>query len=233
VWRERRKSERLLLNILPASIARRLKQREKHIADHFEEASVVFIDIAEFTIFSRENEPERVVEMLNNIYTAFDKIAAKHNLEKIKTIGDCYMAAAGVPLPRADHAASAARFALEAMALFSNGEAFKDGHAKDVSAAGTGAATVMQFRCGIDCGPVVAGVIGEKKFIYDLWGDTVNTAYRMEEYGENGRIHVTGRFRTCIEGQGGLPDTAFVERGIVDIKGKGRMSTWYMSEKNN
>ena len=162
VWHERGKSEKLLLNILPKKIAKRLKKKEKYIADKFSEASVVFIDQVDFTQFSRGADPERIVEVLNKIYTIFDKIAAKHGLEKIKTIGDCYMAASGIPETRADRAEAALNFSIEAM------KALKDYD--------TGDGTLLNFRCGLDCGPVVAGVIGEKKFIYDLWGDTVNTA---------------------------------------------------------
>jgi adenylate cyclase len=232
VWHERRKSEKLLLNILPESIAVRLKKKEKYIADHFEEASVVFVDISQFTLFSRHNEPERVVEVLNTIYTEFDKIAAKYKLEKIKTIGDCYMAAAGVPFPFQDHATAAACFAVEAMHVFSKngdgetGSIIQYHPSKDSK---DGLSLSVQFRCGIDCGPVVAGVIGENKFIYDLWGDTVNTAFRMEEYGEAGKIQVTERFRKTILNTGKCSEAGFVERGELEIKGKGTMKTWYMS----
>ncbi|MFH1052446.1 MAG: adenylate/guanylate cyclase domain-containing protein [bacterium] len=232
IWWERRKSEKLLLNVLPKSIASRLKTKKKSIADNFESASIVFIDIAHFTFLSKDAKPERVVEVLNNIYTIFDHIAEKYGLEKIKTIGDCYMAAAGVPLKRDDHAEIAANFALEAM--------------KKMEGYDTGDGTILHFRCGIDCGPIVAGVIGEKKFIYDLWGDTVNTASRMEQYGEAGKIHVTKRFKNKLEikansrrqtadrnlviSQQSTVDRnfKFEERGEIEIKGKGMMKTYFL-----
>jgi class 3 adenylate cyclase len=224
---EREESEKLLLNILPSLIATRLKEGETTIADYFDSASVIFIDQVEFTKQSKDSTPEHVVEVLNKIYTEFDKIAQKYGLEKIKTIGDCYMAASGIPVPRADHAESVAQFAIEAMLKM-----------KDYD---TGDGTKVNFRCGIDCGPVVAGVIGEKKFIYDLWGDTVNTASRMEEYGESGRIQVTERFKdhltmNLFKGVENIyPDSTlesplvkFEERGELKIKGKGIMKTYFL-----
>jgi len=218
LW-ERRKSEKLLLNILPKAIAKRLKSREKSIADSFDSASIVFIDIAQFTEISKDATPERIVAVLNQIYTEFDHIAEKHGLEKIKTIGDCYMAASGVPQPREDHAEAAANFAIEAMGKL-NGYITGDG-------------TLIQFRCGIDCGPIVAGVIGEKKFIYDLWGDTVNTASRMEEYGESGKIHCTERYFSKLINDNSEWKSKFMERGSIRVKGIGMMKTYFLvnSEK--
>jgi class 3 adenylate cyclase/tetratricopeptide (TPR) repeat protein len=217
VWTERRKSEKLLLNVLPKSIASRLKSKENLIADRYESASIVFIDIVQFTLMSRNVDPDTIVELLNNIYTTFDSIAEKHGLEKIKTIGDCYMAVAGAPIPMKDHAHSAAKFALEAMDKI-RGVACKDG-------------SLLEFRCGIDCGPIIAGIIGRKKFIYDLWGDAVNTASRMEEYGEPGKIQVTDRFRETLSLDGMTSKVDFVERGEVDIKGKGLMTTYFLEKK--
>jgi class 3 adenylate cyclase/tetratricopeptide (TPR) repeat protein len=217
IWTERRKSERLLLNVLPKTIASRLKSRESLIADRYEAASIVFIDIVQFTLLSRNVTPDAIVELLNNVYTAFDTIAEKHGLEKIKTIGDCYMAVAGAPVPRADHAEAAARFAIEAMEKI-KGVTCKDG-------------TSLEFRCGIDCGPIIAGIIGRKKFIYDLWGDAVNTASRMEEYGVTGRIQVTDRFREAISVDGMRSKLHFEERGEIDIKGKGLMTTYFLENK--
>jgi tetratricopeptide (TPR) repeat protein len=244
---EREKSDSLLHNILPPPIALRLKEGESTIADHFDEASVIFLDISHFTHLSKDSSPEKVVGVLNKIYTEFDKIAEKHGLEKIKTIGDCYMAASGVPTQRDDHAEAAALFAIEAMkvAQMTETSMFSDKHEGKIL-----------FRCGIDCGPIVGGVIGEKKFIYDLWGDTVNTASRMEEYGEPGRIQVTERFfRKLYSGNGELISGVeslgigygvlgmeekkviiysktkfrFEERGEIEIKGKGKMRTYFMS----
>jgi class 3 adenylate cyclase/tetratricopeptide (TPR) repeat protein len=214
IWIARRKSEKLLLNVLPKTIAKRLKSKENPIADKFESASIVFIDIAHFTYLSKYAKPERIVEVLNNIYTTFDQIAEKYGLEKIKTIGDCYMAASGVPIIRDDHAEVAMNFALEAM--------------KKMEGYDTGDGTILNFRCGIDCGPIVAGVIGEKKFIYDLWGDTVNTASRMEEFGVPGKIQVTERFKKKLEIRNEKLGIKFEERGEIDIKGKGKMKTYFL-----
>lgn len=147
--------------------------------------------------------------MLNGVYTEFDHIASKYGLEKIKTIGDCYMAASGIPVINKNHAKLTAKFALEAM--------------KKVNGFKIDEEIELLFKVGIDCGPVVAGVIGEKKFIYDLWGDTVNTANRMQEYSEPGKIQVTDRFREKL-----IQEFSLVERGEIDIKGKGLMKTYYL-----
>ncbi|MBM2813593.1 MAG: adenylate/guanylate cyclase [Ignavibacteria bacterium] len=142
--------------------------------------SIIFIDLAGFTSYSNNKSASEVLQTLNGFFLIIDNMVKKYGLEKIKTIGDGYMVASGLPEPQKDHAFTALMFASEAM------EMLKDYNTVD--------GTILQFRCGIDCGPVVAGVIGEHKFIYDVWGDTVNTAARMEEYGEPGRIQVTERF---------------------------------------
>mgnify|MGYP000934326844 CR=1 FL=1 len=214
IQREVEKSNKLLLNVLPKPIADRLKRGETPIADHFEEASVVFIDIVDFTIKSSGAAPERIVEVLNKIYTEFDQIAKKHGLEKIKTIGDCYMAASGIPEPRKDFAEASANFAIEAMEKM-NGFDTSDG-------------TIINFRCGLDCGPVVAGVIGEHKFIYDVWGDTVNTAARMQEYSELGKIQVTERFIQNLRKTNEEIHYSYEERGEIEVKGKGMMKTFFL-----
>ena len=215
IAKERKKSEQLLLNILPGKIAERLKRKEHPIADHFSGASVMFIDMADFTSFSADRDPKELVGMLNDIFTQFDVIAEKHGLEKIKTIGDCYMAVSGLPQPRRDHAIAAADMALEVKEHVKNYKT-KDG-------------TEVRFRIGLDCGPVVAGVIGSKKFIYDLWGDAVNTASRMESTGVVGEIHCTENFKQAVTN---MSDEAgkyvFVTRGMVEIKGKGKMQTWLL-----
>lgn len=205
---QRRKSEKLLLNILPEKIAKRLKKNEKNIADRFEEVSIIFVDIVGFTLYSRGTEPEKVVTALNDIFTRFDMLSMKHGLEKIKTIGDCYMAVAGLPEPNANHAHSTALFALEAKDLMHN-YTTPDGHR-------------LQFRIGIDSGPVVAGVIGDSKFSYDLWGDAVNMASRMESTGLPNEIQITENFMKKIQGKG----IKFQERGKVEIKGKGLITTY-------
>jgi class 3 adenylate cyclase len=239
-YRERRKSEKLLLNILPAKISKRLKRKEKRIAEHFSEASIVFIDVVEFTKMSSNSEPEEIVELLNEIFTEFDALARKYGLEKIKTIGDCYMAVAGVPEPRADHAEAASRFAIEAMNLSRAHTTHP--HAGEEGLPEDSFVEKVSFRCGIDCGPVVAGVIGEHKFIYDIWGDAVNTASRMEEYGVPGKVQVTERFKATVERIPFNPPLKsegvetvgfnFTERGEIEIKGKGSMKTWFLGNKD-
>jgi class 3 adenylate cyclase len=214
IYRQRKRSEKLLLNILPAAIAKRLKAKEHPIADHFEEASVVFIDIVGFTKISSDVKAERIVEALNIIFTKFDEIAAKYKLEKIKTIGDSYMAVTGVPLPDSEHAKNMAKFALEVKTEMHNYRTEDN--------------TLIQFRLGIDCGEVIAGVIGSNKFIYDLWGDTVNTASRMESNGSPDEIHVTESFRDTL-----ADSFLFEERGEIAIKGKGTMKTYYLTGEKN
>lgn len=211
IARERRRSENILLNILPEKIAERLKKREHPIADYFENASILFIDMAGFTSFADGRDPKDVVNILNNVFTEFDRLADKHGLEKIKTIGDCYMAVSGLPEPNPQHAESAAEMAIEIKSEMSKYKA-DDG-------------TPITFRMGLDCGPVVAGVIGRRKFIYDLWGDTVNTASRMETTGIAGEIHCSDRFKKQIEGK-----YKFTSRGTIEVKGKGQMETWLMME---
>jgi len=170
--------------------------------------------MVDFTKKSSDATAKRVVEVLNVLYSKLDQITKKHGLEKIKTIGDCYMAAAGIPIHDPENTSKAVKFALEAM--------------KEIKDFNTGDGTLLNFRCGIDCGPVVAGVIGEHKFIYDIWGDTVNTAARMEEYSEPGKIQVTERFKDVVN----LSDTEhlmkFEERGEIEIKGKGLMRTYFL-----
>ncbi|MDB5882044.1 MAG: hypothetical protein JWP43_1922 [Ramlibacter sp.] len=207
---ERARSDRLLLNILPASIAERLKASPDSIADHSAEVTVLFADLVGFTALSAAKSPQDLVRLLDRIFTDFDALAAQHGLEKIKTIGDAYMAAAGLPQPRPDHAAAAAQMArdmLDAVARV----ALETGEA-------------LQVRIGLNSGPVVAGVIGRKKFIYDLWGDTVNTASRMESHGIPGAIQ-------CTEVTAGLLRPAFAlhARGTVQVDGKGPMQTYLLS----
>jgi class 3 adenylate cyclase len=212
---EKEKSEQLLLNVLPDQIAERLKQGEQPIADHFDEASVVFIDIVDFTKLSAKSTPQKMVNMLNEVFTHFDKIAEKYGLEKIKTIGDCYMAAAGIPIHRTDHAEAIARMAIESMETM-NGYITEDGHE-------------IQFRVGLDCGPIVAGVIGKQKFIYDLWGDMVNTASRMETNGITGRIQCTERFKDKLGSRSEELGIKLEERGEIEVKGKGMMKTYFIN----
>jgi class 3 adenylate cyclase len=207
---EQEKSDRLLLNILPQAIAERLKQDQSVIADTFAEVTVLFADIVGFTQISSQISPSELVSLLNEIFSTFDRLAEKHGLEKIKTIGDAYMVVGGLPMPRSDHAEAIAEMALDmqqAIAEFSNT------HKQD-----------FRIRIGIHSGPVVAGVIGIKKFIYDLWGDTVNTASRMESHGLPGRIQVTSATYERLQDKYLLQS-----RGTVEVKGKGEMNTYFLT----
>jgi guanylate cyclase len=171
------KSEALLLNILPKEIAAILKNEQRTIAEHYDGASILFADMVNFTPMSAEMSPVEMVELLNQVFSHFDTLVEKYDLEKIKTVGDCYMVAAGVPRLRSDHAQVLARLALE-IREYVRSETFK-------------ASRPVDFRIGINSGPVLAGVIGRKKFVYDLWGDAVNTASRMESHGAAGIIQIT------------------------------------------
>jgi adenylate cyclase len=206
---EREKSERLLLNVLPQPIAHRLKTQEGIIADGFSEVSVLFADIVDFTPLSERLDPEEVVALLDEVFTAFDHLADEQGLEKIKTIGDAYMVAGGLPGPHPDHVQAVAEMAL--------------GMLEQVARCAERFRAPLGVRIGIDTGPVIAGVIGRRKFIYDLWGDTVNTASRMESHGLPGTVQVTvgvyERLRDRYE---------FEERGSVSVKGKGAMTTYLL-----
>ena len=210
VEREREKSERLLLNILPSAIAGRLKGGEKSIANGHEIVSVMFADLCGFTALSRKTSPADLVSMLNAIFTAFDHIVEKHGVEKIKTIGDCYMLVGGIPLHRDDHAAAVAECAFEMLDA--------------LAALNRESGTELQMRVGIHTGPVVAGVIGKIKFTYDLWGDTVNVASRMESSGQPGRIHLSEQTAEQLQGRFRLED-----RGFVECKGLGAVKSFFLN----
>lgn len=206
---EQEKSERLLLNILPEPIAEKLKNDTSAIAEQFNEVTILFADIVNFTPLSAQIYPIELVNLLNDIFSKFDQLAERHGLEKIKTIGDAYMVVGGLPIPQKDHAEAVAAMALDMQKAI--------GH----FCASTG--EPFQIRIGINSGPVVAGVIGLKKFIYDLWGNTVNVASRMESQGLPGCIQVS--FDTYEQ----LKDKfIFEERGIISIKGKGDMKTYWL-----
>ena len=206
---ERERSERLLLNVLPAPIAARLKQGEEVIADGFPEVTVLFADLVDFTRRSQETTPERVVRVLDDLFSALDQLAERHGLEKIKTVGDAYMAVGGLPEPRPDHAQAVAEMALDV----------REEVARHLDPGGE----PLAVRIGIDTGPVVAGVIGRRKFSYDLWGDTVNTASRMESQGVAGCIQVTDRTYRRLRDR-----YRFERRGPVQVKGKGELVTWFL-----
>jgi adenylate cyclase len=206
---EQAKAEELLLNILPRSIAERLKAQTRPIADHIGSASILFADVVDFTPWSERLRPEDVVGHLDLLFTHFDGLAERYGLEKIKTIGDCYMVAAGVPDARPDHARALALVGLDMLAAMREHDEL--------------ASLGLELRIGINSGPVVAGVIGRKRFLYDLWGDAVNTASRMESHGAPGRIQIT---RATYEL---LSDEFDCEpRGTIFVKGKGDIEAWYL-----
>jgi class 3 adenylate cyclase len=203
------RSDDLLLNVLPRSIAQRLKRDPGVIAERFDEVTVLFADVVDFTAFAERTSPEGVVGVLDEIFSAFDRLTQGRGLEKIKTIGDAYMVAGGLPEPRPDHVRAVAELALEMQAQL----------ARLSAAHGSG----LAIRIGIDTGPVVAGVIGRHRFVYDLWGDTVNTASRMESHGVPGRIQVTEAVRRALRDR-----FAFEDRGEIEIKGKGRVRAYLL-----
>jgi len=212
VARAREETERLLLNILPPPIADRLRAGERVIADRFEDATLLIADIVGFTEMSSHLSPDELVELLNDIFSVCDVLVERHGLEKVKTIGDAYMVVGGVPVPMPEHVERVADFALD-MATAVDG--LQEGHTQRVS-----------FRIGISRGPVVAGVIGTKRTIYDVWGDTVNMASRMEMLGAPGRIHVSDEVRQRL-GDGYL----FESRGLIEVKGKGALPTWFLLDR--
>jgi class 3 adenylate cyclase len=210
---EQERSERLLLNVLPAPIAARLKAGEGVIADAFPEVTVLFADLVDFTRRSQRIGPAQVVQALNELFSAFDRLAQQQGLEKIKTIGDAYMVAGGLPQPRPDHAEAIAEMAL--------------GIREEVARRTDPSGQPLQVRIGIDTGPVEAGVIGTAKFSYDLWGDTVNTASRMESHGVAGCIQVTERtYQRLRDGY------QFQRRGPISVRGKGEMVTYFLVGRN-
>jgi class 3 adenylate cyclase len=210
---EQERSERLLLNVLPAPIAARLKQGEGVIADAFPDVTVLFADIVDFTRRSQRTSPAQVVATLNELFSAFDRLAQRQGLEKIKTIGDAYMVAGGLPNPRPDHAEAIAEMALSMQT--------------EVARRPDPSGQPLQVRIGIDTGPVEAGVIGTSKFSYDLWGDTVNTASRMESHGIAGCIQVTERtYQRLRNGY------RFQRRGPIPVRGKGELVTYFLVGRN-
>ncbi|MGO4833047.1 adenylate/guanylate cyclase domain-containing protein [Rhizobiaceae sp. 2RAB30] len=211
--REYERSETLLLNILPAGVAERLKgQTAPVIADKFESASILFADMAGFTARAGDTSPEELVRFLNRVFTGFDRLVEKHGLEKIKTSGDAYMVVAGVPASRPDHAAALADFALD----------MRDGASRLRDPSGR----QVPIRIGMATGPVVAGVVGTRKLFYDVWGDAVNVAARMEQTGEAGAIQVSETTYALLR-----DGFALAARGPVDVKGKGRLNTWTLVER--
>ena len=207
---ERARSERLLLNVLPATVAERLKGAPAvAIADHYPEATVLFADLVEFTHLAAPLEPGELVAWLNDLFSAFDRLALAHGIEKIKTVGDAYMAVGGVPEPRADHVEAVADLAL-ALCAEAGRRVSPDGRP-------------VLLRVGMHTGPVVAGVIGTRKFSYDLWGNTVNLASRMESHGVDGEVHVSAAVYERLRGR-----YRFTGRGLIPVKGKGDLPTYLL-----
>ena len=209
---EKDKSERLLLNILPAPIAKQLKREERTIADSFAEVTVMFADLVGFTELAAQTEPTELVEILNVIFSEFDQLTEEHGLEKIKTIGDAYMVVGGLPVYKHNHAEAIAAMALDMQAR--------------ITEFCTDTGQTLSIRIGINTGPVIAGIIGTKKFIYDLWGDTVNIASRMESHGLPGSIQVTEVTYERLRQQ-----YLFEERGPIQVKGRGQMNCYLLKAK--
>ncbi len=210
---EQEKSERLLLNILPREVAEILKVENRVIADHYDEASILFADLVGFTPLTAEMEPKKMVELLNEIYSGFDNLVEKYDLEKIRTIGDNYMVVSGVPRPRQDHAQALVSMALEICTFLSD---FVTESGKRI-----------HFRIGINSGSLVAGVVGRRKFQYDVWGEAVNIASRMESQGIPDQIQITGVTYNLVKDK-------FVcdPRGTLEVKGVGEMETWLLTGKS-
>ncbi|MDB6027842.1 MAG: adenylate/guanylate cyclase [Verrucomicrobiales bacterium] len=210
---EQEKSEKLLLNILPGPIAERLKKGESTIADNFPEATVLFADIVGFTQMAAQVSPAELVQTLNEIFSGFDRLVERFGLEKIKTIGDAYMVVGGLPNPRADHAFAVAEMAVEMQSELVRLNSKNGLH--------------LRMRVGIHSGPVVAGVIGKKKFSYDLWGDTVNIASRMQSLAYIGSIQTSETTYELLKDK-----FTFTKRGGIEVKGKGRMTTYLLAAKD-
>ncbi|MBK9249527.1 MAG: hypothetical protein IPM69_15775 [Ignavibacteria bacterium] len=209
--------EKILHNILPSKIADRMLDGEKTIADSHENVSVFFSDIVGFTTLSQRESAHELVGMLNAIFTQFDHIAREHGLEKIKTIGDSYMTVCGAPIPVANHAERTALFALDVAEFMKNYQ--------------TDSGDRVSIRIGLHTGSVVAGIIGENKFAYDMWSDAVNTASRMESHGEPGKIHVSEEFMHAVGAENFLP-LRFIPRDEMEIKGKGMMKTYFLENRS-
>jgi class 3 adenylate cyclase len=208
---EKERSETILLNILPTSIARRLQEDSGTIADAFADASVLFADIVGFSRMTAESTPGHMVRQLDRLFGTFDQLVEEHGLEKIKTVGDAYMVAGSVPVPSADHVDAMARLGL---AMLDAARRFSEEEGVD-----------LQLRVGLHAGPVVAGVIGRKRFLYDIWGDTVNVAARMESQGVAGRVQVSDAVHARLG-----PGWALDDRGVIELRGRGPMRTWLLQD---
>lgn len=208
----RKQADDLLLNILPSSVAKRLKEGEETIADNYESASIMFVDIVNFTPISAASTPKEMVILLSELFSHFDKLVEKHNAEKIETIGDSYMVAVGLPIRRDDHAQIIASLALDIQAYLEQGVVINE--------------QTISCRIGINSGSVMAGVIARKKISYNVWGDTVNTASRMESHGIPGQIQISDTTYELIK-----ENFHCEPRGLIDVKGKGPMKTYLLKDK--
>ena len=207
---EREKSDQLLLSILPQSIAERMKQGEKNIVSSYSQVAILFCDIVRFTQLASQNPPEKIAKLLSVLFSHFDKLCGQHNVEKIKTIGDAYLAVCGLPLPVSEPANKILAFALQ-MRDFVQSQSWG-----------------IKIRIGIHLGEVAAGVIGTQKFSYDLWGDTVNVASRLESTGEPMKIHISQTVKDALNAQ----DWIFTDRGETELKGKGKIRTWFVEPRS-
>jgi class 3 adenylate cyclase len=214
---ERDRSESLLLNILPSEIAEELKEKGKAEARDFEMVSILFTDFKGFTEQSAKLSASNLVAEINHCFQAFDGIIEKYGIEKIKTIGDAYMAAGGLPVPTDDSVKNSVLAALEMQAFIARRKAENEAKGE----------TAFQMRVGIHTGPVVAGIVGVKKFQYDIWGDTVNTASRIEGSGEVNKVNISEATYRLLKGD---PDFEFENRGKIEVKGKGEMEMYFVSE---
>ncbi|MCB1177678.1 MAG: adenylate/guanylate cyclase domain-containing protein [Leptospiraceae bacterium] len=207
--KEKERSENLLLNILPLPIAEKLKKGEKVIAEHYENTTVLFSDIVGFTQFSANIPPRELVMVLNDLFSEFDDLTKKHKVEKIKTIGDAYMVAGGIPGEDPNHAKNIILFAIDMKKALEKWQKKKNIN--------------LGLRIGVHSGDLIAGIIGKNKFIYDIWGDTVNTASRMESHGENGKIHLSSSTYELLK-----DEFDFIPRGMINVKGKGELNTYFL-----
>jgi len=206
---ERDRADRLLLNILPAPVAEQLKRGNQKIAESFSDITVMFVDVKDFTPWAANRKPLEILEVLSAIFAAFDDLVDRYGLEKIKTIGDAYMVAGGLPIRRPDHASAVADLSLDMVQAFYQLEPVR--------------CEALQLRIGINSGPVVAGVIGSKKFIYDLWGDTVNTASRMQSHCPTGFIQVSSATHERLK-----DEFVFRDQGVIQVRSKGEMVTFLL-----
>lgn len=213
ILKERERADQLLLNILPSPIAARLKKGEDHIVQYFDDVSVLFADVVDFTAWASARRPFELLEVLNTVFSTFDGLVEQYGAEKIKTIGDEYMVASGLPITCPDHLEKVSDLALEMLSAYTQLPVIQR--------------EKLGLRIGINCGPVIAGIIGQRKFAYDLWGDTVNTASRLQTHGQTGHIQVSAEVHRRLANQ-----YTFESQGLIHIKSKGAMATYFLTGKS-